>query len=148
VTIPESERDEQLGEKLKAEWPGILHWMIEGCLAWQAQGLRPPKAVRSATTAYLEAEDALAAWIEDAGEPDVSAWESTQALYRSWKTWAERAGEHPGTLRKFSQRLEDRGEGFGIRKERNGPGQRGFVGLRVTKPDLSGQGSERPGGQE
>jgi putative DNA primase/helicase len=136
VTIPESERDEQLGEKLKAEWPGILHWMIEGCLAWQAQGLRPPEAVRSATSAYLEAEDALAAWIEDAGESDPDAWEPTQALYRSWKGWADRAGEHPGTLRKFSQRLEDRGEAFGIRKERNAPGHRGFVGLRVTKPDL------------
>jgi putative DNA primase/helicase len=136
VTIPESERDEQLGEKLKAEWPGILHWMIEGCLAWQAQGLCPPGAVRSATSAYLEAEDALAAWIEDAGESDPDAWEPTQALYRSWKGWAEGAGEHPGTLRKFSQRLEDRGEAFGIRKERNAPGHRGFAGLRVTKPDL------------
>jgi putative DNA primase/helicase len=30
VTIPEAERDQQLGDKLQAEWPGILHWMIEG----------------------------------------------------------------------------------------------------------------------
>ena len=29
-------------EKLKAEWPGILAWMIEGCLEWQKEGLRPP----------------------------------------------------------------------------------------------------------
>lgn len=136
VTIPESERDEQLSEKLKAEWPGILNWMIEGCLAWQRDGLCPPDAVKSATAAYLEAEDALAAWIEDAGEADPDAWEPTQALYRSWKSWAERAGEHPGTLRKFSQRLEDRGEAFGIRKTRNGVGQRGFSGLLVSKPDL------------
>lgn len=144
VTIPESERDEQLGEKLKAEWPGILNWMIEGCLAWQRDGLCPPDAVKSATAAYLEAEDALAAWIEDAGEADPDAWESTQVLYRSWKSWAERAGEHPGTLRKFSQRLEDRGEAFGIRKTRNGIGQRGFSGLSVSKPDLM---TEKPAEQ-
>ena len=147
VTIPESERDEQLGEKLKGEWPGILYWMIEGCLAWQAEGLRPPEAVRSATAEYLEAEDSLAAWIEDVGEPDPSAWESSSALYRSWKGWAERAGEHPGTQRKFSQKLEDRGEAFGIRKVRMNSGK-GFSGLRVTKPDLIGQGSASDAGGE
>ncbi|MFL5150930.1 MAG: phage/plasmid primase, P4 family, partial [Microvirga sp.] len=32
VTIPPGERDLDLTEKLKAEWPGILAWMIEGCL--------------------------------------------------------------------------------------------------------------------
>ncbi len=29
--------DRDLEQKLKAEWPGILRWMIEGCLDWQAQ---------------------------------------------------------------------------------------------------------------
>ena len=31
ITIPPSERDELLPEKLKAELPGILAWMIRGC---------------------------------------------------------------------------------------------------------------------
>src|SRR4029077_2383546 len=39
VTIPAEERDPGLLEKLKTEWPGILHWMIEGCLSWQQRGL-------------------------------------------------------------------------------------------------------------
>ena len=65
VTIPLAERDQGLTEKLKAEWPGILHWMIDGCLEWQGRGLQPPEAVRSATTAYFEAEDAIGAWIDD-----------------------------------------------------------------------------------
>jgi hypothetical protein len=29
VTIPPEERDKNLAEELKAEWPGILQWMIE-----------------------------------------------------------------------------------------------------------------------
>ena len=32
VTIPESERDPNLAEKLKTEWPDILRWQIVGCL--------------------------------------------------------------------------------------------------------------------
>src|SRR6266436_8900843 len=31
VTIPADKRDKDLSEKLKAEWPGILQWAIEGC---------------------------------------------------------------------------------------------------------------------
>jgi putative DNA primase/helicase len=59
VTIPPEERDKDLTEKLRAEWPGILAWMIEGCLAWQESGLNPPAAVLTATAAYLEAEECL-----------------------------------------------------------------------------------------
>jgi putative DNA primase/helicase len=49
VTIPKAERDPDLFEKLKAQWPGILRWMIEGCLAWQREGLNPPPVVTGAT---------------------------------------------------------------------------------------------------
>jgi putative DNA primase/helicase len=74
VTIPPEERDPDLKVKLEAEWPGILAWLIQGCLSWQASGLRPPQAVQEATAAYLEAEDAIAAWIEERCEIDPQAW--------------------------------------------------------------------------
>ena len=39
--------DPDLMTKLHAEWPGILRWLIDGCLAWQRVGLvRPPVVVR------------------------------------------------------------------------------------------------------
>lgn len=63
-SIPPEIRDEKLVEKLQAEWPGILAWAIRGCLDWQRQGLDPPPVVKAATTEYLEAEDALSAWIK------------------------------------------------------------------------------------
>ena len=37
VTIPPDERDHDLTEKLKTEWPAILGWMIDGCVAWQRE---------------------------------------------------------------------------------------------------------------
>ncbi len=109
MTIPEAERDPDLAEKLKAEWPGILAWAIEGCLEWHAKGLAPPEAVRAATAAYLEAEDALMAWVEECCEREPSAFEPASDLFGSWKQWAERAGEYPDTLRRFGDKLETRG---------------------------------------
>jgi putative DNA primase/helicase len=126
VTIPAEERDRELTEKLKAEWPGILAWLIEGCLEWQTEGLTPPQTVLSATAEYLEGEDAIAAWIEDRCERDPSAWESSTVLFSSWTSWAERAGEQPGTMRRFAQTLQSRG--FHPEHRKYG---RGFLGLRV-----------------
>lgn len=74
ITIAAAERDLELTDRLKDEWPGILAWMIEGCLAWQAEGMKPPTAVVDATAAYLEAEDAIAAWIDEKCERDPNAW--------------------------------------------------------------------------
>ena len=66
VTIPPDQRDTTLGDRLKDEWPGILAWAIEGCIEWHGKGLAAPKAVIDATAKYLEAEDAIDAWICDA----------------------------------------------------------------------------------
>jgi putative DNA primase/helicase len=132
ITIPPEERDAELTEKLKAEWPGILAWMIDGCLQWQERGLAPPTSVRDATAAYLEAEDAMSAWIEEAGDYDVNAWETSSMLFASWKRWADLAGEHAGTMKRFAANLEARG----LIPERHTK-SRGFRGLRLTPQSIS-----------
>jgi putative DNA primase/helicase len=86
VTIPADERDGELAEKLKSEWPGILAWLIEGCLEWQAEGLRPPSAVLDATAAYLEAEDAIAAWIDERCERATGDWWARSPVRK--RVWA------------------------------------------------------------
>jgi len=135
ITIPPGERDPGLGEKLRAEWPGILNRMIEGCLEWQRCGLAPPDIIKQATASYLESEDTLSAWIEDAGLRDANAWEYTEDLFASWRKFATKSGEHVGSLTKFSQRLQDRSESLGLRKDRDrGSGRRGFYGLRLFVP--------------
>ena len=115
VTIPKAERDDELPEKLKAEWPGILAWMIEGCLDWQRIGLNPPKAVTDATEEYLEVQDAISGWLEDRCDvEDPEAKTQRARLFESWKAWAERARE-PVTQR---ARFFDALEGRGFRQER------------------------------
>jgi putative DNA primase/helicase len=134
VTIPPENRDKDLASKLKAEWPGILQWMIEGCLEWQARGLNPPKAVTDATTAYLEAEDAISTWIDDRCELKASYWTSSAALFASWKSWAELAGEHVGSQKRFSQKLECRGL---VPARKAHAGVRGFQGITIIETEAS-----------
>ena len=134
VTIPEGERDKDLGDKLKAERPGILAWMIEGCLAWQREGLNPPEAVTAATAAYLEAQDSLAAWLDDCCEPDPNAWERSLDLFANWKDWAERNGHYVGDAKTFRDRLDGRN---GITHQLHPETRRaGYQGVRLKPAEL------------
>ncbi len=107
VTIGPSKRDPSLAEKLKEEWPGILQWALDGCADWQKKGLAAPKAVTKATAAYLEAEDAVGAWMQERCER--SEEDSLANLYASWKSWADFNGEQPRTNKWLVQSLEARG---------------------------------------
>jgi putative DNA primase/helicase len=126
VTIPTEERDPQLFEKLTAEWPGILSWMIDGCLEWQRSGLQPPDVVKNATESYLQAEDAIATWIDECCTLDPQAWETCADLYARWSAWATQAGEPAGSKKNLAQNLEARG----YRPHRTHAG-RGFYGIKV-----------------
>ena len=88
--------------------------------------MAPPAAVTRATAAYLEAEDAIAAWVDDCCTRDASAWETRDALFSSWKLWTESAGEYCGSAKRFYQALEARG----FNPERRSHG-RGFASLKI-----------------
>lgn len=114
-TVRDEDRDFHLKEKLKAEWPGILAWMIEGCLAWQQEGLKQPAAVAEATKDYMDAEDIVGLWLE---ECCVKASEATsmEHLWQSWQKWATSGDEYTMTKTKLRGKLEDRGFSY-IRRE-------------------------------
>ncbi|WP_270935989.1 hypothetical protein [Falsiroseomonas oryzae] len=57
--------DRQLEEKLMAEAPAILRWMIEGCLDWQRRGLTRPQIVAEVTNDYFEAQDVIGRWVAE-----------------------------------------------------------------------------------
>ena len=132
MTFPDEQINKNLADELKAEWPGILAWMIEGCLEWQRIGLCPPKAVTDATESYLESEDVLGEWIDECCVCDANAWESSTSLFGSWKGWATVREEWVGSVKDFTKKLEDRG--FKRRKNKEQT-KRGFVGLRLKTPD-------------
>jgi len=112
VTIPEKERDKALSEKLKAEWPGILSWMIDGCLEWQRIGLAPPLAVRDATENYFSDQDMFTQWLHemcDAEPGNNHKTETVNALFESFSNFIKRHGGEPGGKISFGDRLEAKG---------------------------------------
>ena len=134
VTIPKDERDTDLPNKLKSEWPGILQWAVNGCLEWRKSGLRPPKSVTEATDEYLKAEDSFAAWLEECTEPANDwAFESSADLFKSWKKWAEDAGEVVGSRKRLANTLQSRG----YPTKKGTGGVRGFEGILLKRQNYS-----------
>jgi putative DNA primase/helicase len=100
--------DPHLAEKLRAERPGILAWLVEGCLLWQQQGLNPPEIVRAATSEYQRSEDTLQGFIDEccAAAPGLSV--RAGALYAAYKAWTESNGERAMTGTKFGRYFSER----------------------------------------
>ncbi|MBJ3775667.1 phage/plasmid primase, P4 family [Acuticoccus mangrovi] len=133
---PPATKDADLPEKLKVEWSGILSWMIEGCLDWQAYGLIRPEVAVRATEAYFDEQDIFAQWIEECCETGEHIADTTANLWKSWSDYAFDNREHPGTkVRTFPETLSQRG--FDAIKDTLGIRGRGYRGLRVQKEDFT-----------
>lgn len=132
VTVPLAERDPELREQLRAEWPQILNWALAGCLEWQAGGLQPPGSVLDATDRYLDAEDVLGHWLEECCECGAVFEGAIGDLHRSYSRWAEKHGERLFGTKRFSQALEERG----LQRCRLAGGVRAFRGLRLRTEEL------------
>ena len=138
VKITDEERDRHLVEKLKAEWPGILAWMIEGCLLWQKIGLAPPEAVTKATDDYFAGEDSYANWIADCCEKITGFVTPSNILFSSWKAWAEKGGQHVGNNSQFREEMQR----LGIVWKRGKTGNY-YRGLRVRQDPPDRQEDEQ-----
>lgn len=127
--------DRHLEEKLKTEWPGILRWMIDGCLDWQRNGLIRPEAVQAATEAYFDEQDLISEWLAEkciVDQHNANRMSTTQELFASWTIFAKAANEPAGTEKAFAQKLEK--DGF-TRKAKvplfGGGRARGFYGIEL-----------------
>lgn len=121
--------DRELEDKLKAEWPAILRWMIEGCLDWQMHGLVRPASVVEATDAYFSEQDLMGQWIGEECElrpGDATAWERSSDLFEAWTTFARAAGDDPGSLKSFRPAMVRKG----LQPKRNSS-HAGYTGIRL-----------------
>jgi putative DNA primase/helicase len=103
------EADQHLDEKLRAEWPGILAWAIEGCLDWQTNGLVLPAKVQAATGAYFERQDVFTQWLAQETLRGTDLHDTNTRLFRSWSSFAKDNGEDAGTMKAFAERMNRAG---------------------------------------
>jgi putative DNA primase/helicase len=139
VAIPEAEQDHGLIEKLHAESAGILRWAVEGCLAWQRDGLGTPEEVRRATADYRAQMDSLEDFLGERClvEPEVSL--AASELYEAYTDWAKRNGEPALSNKALSLHLRERG--FEPTRSKS---ERRWLGLRLRTPmdeAVTGDGS-------
>ena len=131
--------DRDLETKLRAEWPGILRWMIDGCLIWQRFGLIRPQVVLDATNEYFTEQDSIRQWIEDRCDTGKGTLSDTSTnLFRSWTTWATANGEKPGTMRWFAKALARQGL-----KQYRSKKARGFFGIEVKPEQIQQHWADR-----
>jgi putative DNA primase/helicase len=128
--------DRELESKLRAEWPGILRWMIDGCLDWQMHGLVRPGVVTEATAEYFSEQDTVNQWVEECCILAAGQFDTLAVLFKSWTEYALANGEKPGTTKWFSQTVAK----LGCEPVKNTPGahgKRGFMGIGVRLPTAS-----------
>jgi len=109
VTIPESEQDPDLREKLKKELSGILAWAVAGCQLWQDHGLKAPEPIKAATEEYREESDVTAAFINERCNQGPDFKVTKAELYAAYSEWCKNSGEYAVSKKELGLRLIEKG---------------------------------------
>jgi putative DNA primase/helicase len=127
----ERQRDTHLKDRLTAEAPGILAWLVRGCLQWQRKGLNPPECVKAATEEYRSEEDTIRAFLDECcimGERyEVKAGD----LYQAYRLWSVDNGIHPMSGTAFGKRIKKLS---GDKRHKRGGAYYGGIGLLDSAP--------------
>ena len=106
----EDEKDTKLIDKLKAEAPHILAWMVDGCVAWQRRGLSDtPTKIQLATDAYQIDQDLTGSWLTECTERSPHGETVNRDLYANYRAWSVDNGHRPTSSAVLGRRLSERG---------------------------------------
>jgi len=142
MTFAEQQQDRTLDATLATEAPGILRWLIEGCLEWQRGGLAEPETVVRETLAYRKSEDTFARFATESGlafrrNLEIQAGE----LQRLLTDWAEAEGIDP-RRRELGAWLQENGAKRHQRREQDADGKtrpRYWRGVGIVGDVLEGE---------
>jgi putative DNA primase/helicase len=94
-SVPVEKRDKTLKPYLRDPKGGavaVLAWAVEGCLAWQREGLTIPKAVERSTQNYRNESDPIHTYFEDCLQFNPMAWTTWISLWTAYNEYAESQG--------------------------------------------------------
>jgi putative DNA primase/helicase len=99
VAIPDEKVDRNLSHKLKAEMTAIFKWIVDGCLLWQKEGLKMPRAVLESVREYRKEMDVISAFVADMCRTSGSV--PAKVLYAAYAQWADANNEYCMSNTKF-----------------------------------------------
>lgn len=109
VTIPKEKQDPKLLDALKAEMPGILAWLVRGCLAWREQGLGSARVVEEATESYRNPQNDLDGFLAQCCVKDSSMRVKAGELYAQYTKWCSGQSVRPLRQTDFGKRMKGLG---------------------------------------
>lgn len=130
------ELDRRLAETLHGELPGILAWMVEGCLQWQREGLHTPSVITDAVSEYRSESDVIGRFIEECCDVNVNRRVKAGTLYQRYKEFCEIGGERWLSSKDFPTELEHRGY-----KRTKSNGQKFVEGLGLATTAMTTYGN-------
>jgi putative DNA primase/helicase len=113
VQIPESERDATVKARLRnpqEAGAAVLAWLVQGCLAWQREGLNVPAAVEQTTDEYRRQMDPVGEYLDECCICEPTAYVLKTRLLEDYQQWARTHGHRRVLGRKdLTERLRKRG---------------------------------------
>lgn len=129
IQIPKEKVDKKLEYKLKAEYTGILNWIVQGAIMWQQEGLEDPEAVRQVIENYRAEMDPLDAFLEECCTTGQNYSIKARDMYDAYHEWAKESEEYKMSMTKFGREMSKK---LLRVKKRDGWC---YVGLKLKEPD-------------
>ena len=101
----ERKANPELKEELKKEAPGILAWLVRGCLKAQEFGLKRPAAVTRAIAEYQRKEDTISLFIKECCIMKENGRAGATELHDAYKTWCRENDLLPVSRVNFGKQL-------------------------------------------
>jgi putative DNA primase/helicase len=108
VQIPDSKVDKDLKYKLKREAIGIMNWAVDGCLKWQREGLKTPKAISDASHGYRAEMDVISQFISERCDTGPDSGVKASEVYKAYKLWADENSEHIMSNTNFGKEMQQK----------------------------------------
>jgi len=106
VVIPDEETDTSLLDKLRAEAPGILRWLVEGAQDWfKTGGVAPPASIRDARQSYRQDVDVLGAFLAEECKQGDQLQIGASELFQHFRFWTRSNGQSDWSMRTFKENL-------------------------------------------
>lgn len=109
VIVREDQVDKNLGDKLRAEGPGVLNWALDGWRGWRERGLTAPQAILAATAEYRSESDRIGQFIETATLPDRDGMIPASEMLACYEAWCHAMDYKPVSQTKLGKELSRRG---------------------------------------